>query len=76
MFLGEVISILISTVGIWYVRNIMVLPGGQTNDVMNVLLFYAITFFISLISASFNALIVVNERMQVFAYIGLAEVIL
>ena len=75
VFLGAVISILISTVGVWYVRNIMVLPEGRTNDAMIVLLFSAITFFISLVSTPFNALIIANERMQAFAYIGLAEAV-
>lgn len=75
IFLGVIISILIATVGVWYVSNIMVLPDGRTSDAMVVLLFSAATFFISLISTPFNALIVANERMQAFAYIGLAEAI-
>lgn len=75
IFLGTIISVLISTVGVWYVRNVMVLPEGRTNDAMIVLLFSAVTFFISLISTPFNALIVANERMQAFAYIGLAEAV-
>ncbi len=71
--LGIIISILIATVGVWYVKNIMVLPKGRTNDALIVLAFSAAAFFISLISSPFNALIVANERMQAFAYIGLAE---
>lgn len=71
--LGLIICLLVATVGVWYVRNIMVLPEGRTGDALVVLVFSAVTFFINLLSSPFNALIVANERMQAFAYIGLAE---
>lgn len=70
---GLVIGLLIATVGVWYVKNIMVLPEGRTDAALIVLAFSAITFFIGLITIPFNSLIIANERMQVFAYIGLAE---
>lgn len=71
--IGMVICLLIATVGVWYVKNIMVLPEGRTSAALIVLACSAITFFVSLISIPFNALIIANERMQAFAYIGLAE---
>ncbi len=71
--LGLAVSLLIATVGVWYVKNVMVLPEGRTGDALIVLAFSAASFFISLISSPFNAMIVANERMQAFAYIGLAE---
>ena len=70
---GTVICILLATVGVWYVKNIMVLPDGRTGAALIVLAFSGITFFTGLIGIPFNALIIANERMQAFAYIGLAE---
>lgn len=70
---GMTVCLLIATVGVWYVKNIMVLPEGRTGAALVVLAFSTITFFISLICIPFNSLIIANERMQAFAYIGLAE---
>ena len=71
--LGMVICLLIATVGVWYVKNVMVLPEGRTVDALIVLTFSATTFFINLISTPFNALIIANERMQAFAYMWLCN---
>lgn len=70
---GTTVCLLIATVGVWYVKNIMVLPEGRIGAALIVLAFSAITFFISLLCIPFNSLIIANERMQAFAYIGLAE---
>ncbi len=74
--LGTFICLLLATVGIWYVVNIMVLPRGRTVAALWVLLFSAVSFFISLISIPYNAMIIAHEHMQAFAYIGIAEAVL
>ena len=74
--LGIIICLLIATLGVWYVKHVMVLPEGRIEDAMIVMAFSAIAFFAGLINIPFNALIVANERMQAFAYIGLAEAVI
>ncbi len=71
--LGICICLLLATVGVWYVVNIMVLPEGRTGAAIWVLFFSALSFFVSLISIPYNAMIVAHEHMQAFAYIGIAE---
>ena len=73
MMTGMTIVLLVGTVGVWYVKNVMVLPEGRTDAALIVLGFSAASFFISLICIPYDSLIIANERMQAFAYIGLAE---
>ena len=74
--LGVFIVFLLSTVGVWYVMNIMVLPDGRTQAALWVLCFSAVSFFINLISIPYNALIVAHEHMKAYAYIAIFEAIM
>lgn len=71
--MGLVIVLLLSTVGVWYVRNVMVLPEGRMSAALWVMAFSAITFFIDLIAVPYNALIVAHEHMKAYAYIAIFE---
>ena len=71
--IGVFIVFLLATAGVWYVGNIMVLPDGRTDAALAVLFFSAISFFISLVSVPYNALIVAHEHMKAYAYIAVFE---
>ena len=62
-------------VGVWFVNNKMVLPPERITAAVWVLHFSVITFGINLISVPYNAVIVAHERMSVFAYVSIYEVI-
>ena len=62
-------------VGVWFVNNKMVLPPERITAAVWVLHFSVITFCINLISVPYNAVIVAHERMSVFAYVSIYEVI-
>ena len=74
--LGIIISLLIGTFGGWFIENKMVIPPNRMEVALYVLWFSALTFFISLLSVPYNALIIANEQMKAFAYISVVEVIL
>ena len=74
--MGVLIVLLLSTVGVWYVTSIMVLPAGRTEAALWVLLFSSVSFFINLISVPYNALIVAHEHMKAYAYIAIFEAIM
>ena len=76
LLLGGAITALVIGIGFWYVQHMMVLPPLRTEATLYVLVFSAISFYINLLSVPYTALIVAHERMQAFAYIALAEVVL
>ena len=76
LLLGGAITVLVIASGVWYVEQVMVLPPARTEATLYVLVFSAISFYINLLSVPYTALIVAHEKMQAFAYIALAEVVL
>ncbi len=76
LLMGGGIAAAVIAVGFWYVQQVMVLPAVRIEAALYVLVFSAISFYINLLSVPYNALIVAHERMQAFAYIALAEVVL
>lgn len=76
ILMGGGIFLLIVSAGIYYVTSVMVLPTGRIEAALYVLVFSAVSFYVSLLSVPYNALIVAHERMQAFAYIALVEVLL
>lgn len=61
--------------GIWFINHKMVLPSDRITAAVWVLHFSVITFGINLISVPYNAVIIAHERMAVFAYVSIYEVI-
>ena len=76
ILMGGGIFVLILLVGSYYVTEVMVLPTGRTEAALWVLAFSAISFYVSLLSVPYDALIVAHEHMQAFAYIAIVEVLL
>lgn len=76
LLIGGAIVIAVIGSGFWYVQNMMVLPTERIEATLYVLVFSAISFYINLLSVPYTSLIVAHEKMQAFAYIALAEVIL
>lgn len=76
LIMGGAITVAVIVSGFWYVQNIMVLPDGRTEAALYVLVFSAISFYINMLSVPYTSLIVAHEKMQAFAYIAFAEVVL
>ena len=74
--MGLIICLLISTFGVWFVENKMVIPADRLEVTFYVLWFSTLSFFINLLSIPYNALIIAHEQMKAFAYISIVEVIL
>jgi O-antigen/teichoic acid export membrane protein len=74
--MGLLIMVLLATGGVWYVKNVMVLPDGRTAAALWVLLFSAVSFFIGLISVPYNSMIVAHEHMKAYAYIAILEALM
>lgn len=65
--------ILAETVGLWFVLTKLNIPAGRETAAFWVYQFSIITFVISLISVSYNALIIAKEKMNAFAYISIYD---
>lgn len=76
ILMGVVIFIIAETAGVWFLNNQMNIPAERMEAANWVFQCSIVTFIINLISVPYNALIIANERMSAFAYIGLIEAIL
>lgn len=73
--MGMIICLLIGTFGAWFVAEKMMIPDDRLSVALYVLGFSTLSFFISLLSVPYNALIIAHEQMKAFAYISIVEVV-
>lgn len=70
------VLILAETIGLWYVNYKMVFPPERSFAVNVVYQFSVFSFLLGIIQVPYNALIIARERMNVYAYVSILEVIL
>lgn len=74
--MGLFIVLLLSTFGIWFVKEQLVIPQERLDAAVCVLLLSSVSFFVNLLSVPYNALIIAHEQMKAFAYISIVEAVL
>ena len=74
--IGVITVIGLETIGLWFVYNKLNISIGQFNAALWVFHCSVISLFVSIISTPYNAAIIANERMSVYAYYSILEVIL
>ena len=74
--LSLVIVILAETIGLWFLNTQMVIPEDRILAANWVYQFSILTCITSLIVNPYNAVIIAHERMNVYAYVGILEVML
>ncbi|RDC54264.1 lipopolysaccharide biosynthesis protein [Pedobacter chinensis] len=70
------VLLIAETIGLWFVNYKLNLPVGRINEANFVYQFSIMASMIGITQVPFNALIIVRERMNVFAVISIIEVIL
>lgn len=70
------VLILAETIGLWYVNYKMVFPTERSFAVNVVYQFSIAAALLGVIQVPYNALIIARERMNVFAYVSILEVVL
>lgn len=73
VILALIVVVVCESFGLWYINNIMVIPGERLIAANWCFQFSVINFFISLVSVPYNAAIVAHEKMSAFAYISIFE---
>lgn len=61
------------TVGLWFVQTQLKIPEGRETSAFWVYQFSIVSFVISLLSVTYNALIIAKEKMGAFAYISIYD---
>ena len=74
--IGLVIVILCETIGLWYILEKLQFSKNRTNEVQFVFHLSVISIFVSVIQVPFNALLISYEKMKIYAFIGIFEVVL
>src|SRR5690606_2581471 len=62
--------------GLWYVNHKMIFPAERTYAVNVVYQFSIFAALLGIIQVPYNALIIARERMNIYAYVSIIEVIL
>lgn len=75
-FLALIIVILAETVGLWYINNRLVIEPDRLVAANWVFHCSVISMFINIISIPYNSAIVSHERMEIYAYISVFDVVL
>jgi O-antigen/teichoic acid export membrane protein len=74
--LAIIVIILCETVGLWIINHLLIIPEDRLLACNIIYQFVVITAFISMTQVPFNAIIIAHERMNVYAVIGIVEVLL
>lgn len=71
-----IIIFLSETIGLWLVNNKLVIPNDRMVAANWVYQFSIISMVVSIIGVSFNSVITSNEKMNIYAFISIIEVVL
>ena len=71
--IAAIVFLALETIGLWYVHNRLNIPANKLSIASNVFQFAIVMTVASIISVPYQAMIVANERMSLFAYISIFE---
>lgn len=71
-----IVLLILETVGVWFFNNVIKIPECRKSAAAIVYQLSVLTFCFNLLRIPYNALIVSNERMSIYAYISIFDVIL
>ena len=71
-----VVLILAETLGLWFINAKLTIPADRMIAANWVYQFSIFAFLVNIISVPYNAAILAYEKMNIFAYIGIVEVLL
>ena len=71
-----IVFILAETIGLWFVKNHLVMPSERMEAALWVYHFSILSFMVSIIQVPYNAAIISHEKMNIYAYVSILEVTL
>ncbi len=76
LILGIILAILIEITGIWFFSRHINVPPDRLLSAKIVFQFANLAFVFTILAVPFQALIIANEKMKIFAYISIFEALL
>jgi O-antigen/teichoic acid export membrane protein len=76
ILLSIVILILAETIGLWFLTNKINIPAGREYAALWVYQFSVFAAVLSIIQVPYNASIIAHERMNIYAYVSIIDVLL
>lgn len=74
VIIGVIVFVIAETIGLWFVNNMLSIPSDRLRAINWVYQLSVFALLVNIINVPFNAMIVANERMSVFAWISIIEV--
>lgn len=74
--IAVIIFVLAETIGLWFLNSKLNIPAERMNAANWVYQFSILSFIVTILSVPYNATIIAHERMKVYAYVSISEVIL
>lgn len=71
--LALLVFVSLETVGLWYVNNHLVVPDGRMAAANWIFQFSIANSMLQLTQVPYSALIIAHERMDIYAFVGIAE---
>ena len=75
LLIGLVIVLLGETIGLWFLNSVMNIPEGRMFAANVVYQLSIFSTFLSVLQAPFNATIIAHEKMSVYAYFSIFDVL-
>ncbi len=76
LLVGIIVFIIAETAGIWFLNHKMMIPKNRMDAALIILHCTLISFFVSIVTASFQAMIIAKENMKIYAYVGIYDVVI
>ena len=76
IFIAFIIVIIAETAGLWFVKNYLVIPAERMIAAIWVFHFSVALMFVIIVTTPYNALIIANEKMSVYAWVSIIDAIL
>lgn len=76
LILAFILTILLEIIGVYFLNNQLKIPQERISAANWIFQFSIITFIISIVQTPFISNIIAHEKMDAYAYIGIAETIL
>ncbi len=76
IYIAIVIILLAETVGLWFVKTQLTIPPARIQAAIWVYQCSAVSFVLNVLMIPYSSLILAREKMSIYAYVGIGEVIL
>ena len=68
-----IIFVIAETIGLWFLNQKLIIPTERLNAANWVYQFSVLTFIVGVLNVSYNAIIISEEKMKIYAYMSILE---